>query len=486
MKKLNVLGIIIMSLFTLSCSNWLDVKPKSEVESDLLFEDEGGFKSALTGVYGRMCGENLYGRELTFDLLEELAQRYDAGQKYASLTEEARLRMYDYKNDYTEGVSSKVRLSNIWNDMYRDIVNINNLLMNLDKQGKDIITTPNYFEVMKGEALGLRAFHYFDLLRMWGPVDIKNNGTTPVVPYRTSVGYEKLAPMSADSMVIMIEKDLLEAEALLKNDACEWGNVVDYPFLAYRQYRMNKWAVKALMARFYLYVGEPEKAAQKAKAVIDSCNLNLQVSMKADHALFDETIFALDYANMEGDLEDYFGTGQIIVTSLSQKLLGQSTLDWLYERTSIGINDIRGLNGQGVVVASNSAMSRKFIIDEENTSYNDKVPLIRLSEMYYILAETLPAGEAVDYINMVRGVRGISSVNDIAEDDFNTRDEVIEALRKEYAKDFLGEGQYFYFLKRNGIKLLPLNAYENIEMLNSYYVFEIPDAEKEYGIVTEK
>lgn len=106
--------------------------------------------------------------------------------------------------------------------------------------------------------------------------------------------------------------------------------------------------------------------------------------------------------------------------------------------------------------------------------------------MYYILAETLPAGEAVDYINMVRGVRGISSVNDIAEDDFNTRDEVIEALRKEYAKDFLGEGQYFYFLKRNGIKLLPLNAYENIEMLNSYYVFEIPDAEKEYGIVTEK
>lgn len=195
MKKLNVLGIIIMSLFTLSCSNWLDVKPKSEVESDLFVEDEDGFKSALTGVYGRMCGENLYGRELTFDLLEELAQRYDAGQKYASLTEEARLRMYDYKNDYTEGVSSKVRLSNIWNDMYRDIVNINNLLMNLDKQGKDIITTPNYFEVMKGEALGLRAFHYFDLLRMWGPVDIKNNGTTSCsCPLGRVFGYEKLAP----------------------------------------------------------------------------------------------------------------------------------------------------------------------------------------------------------------------------------------------------------------------------------------------------
>lgn len=35
---------------------------------------------------------------------------------------------------------------------------------------REVITTPGYYEIMKGEALGLRAFLHFDLLRMFGPV----------------------------------------------------------------------------------------------------------------------------------------------------------------------------------------------------------------------------------------------------------------------------------------------------------------------------
>ena len=40
--------------------------------------------------------------------------------------------------------------------------------------------------------------------------------------------------------------------------------------------------------------------------------------------------------------------------------------------------------------------------------YWEKIPLIRLSEMYYILAECVTLQESTDYINKVRNARGIS------------------------------------------------------------------------------
>ena len=190
----------------------------------MLFSTEEGFKNALTGIYARMIGENLYGNQLTFNLMEELVQRYDAGTRYSSLDDNARARLYNYTEDVSVGsiAATKTRIANIWNAMYTDIVNINSLLEHLDDNGREVISTEEMFNIIKGEALGLRAFHYFDLLRMWGPADMVNNGDQPTVPYRTRVGREQIAPMSADSLVIMIEADLLQADSLLQDDPCNW------------------------------------------------------------------------------------------------------------------------------------------------------------------------------------------------------------------------------------------------------------------------
>ena len=46
-----ILSFIIISLFTISCDDWLDVKPKTQVESSELLKDEAGYKDALWGVY---------------------------------------------------------------------------------------------------------------------------------------------------------------------------------------------------------------------------------------------------------------------------------------------------------------------------------------------------------------------------------------------------------------------------------------------------
>lgn len=47
-----------------SCSEWLDVQPKTEVKQDKMFESESGFKDALIGCYMLMGESSLYGHDL--------------------------------------------------------------------------------------------------------------------------------------------------------------------------------------------------------------------------------------------------------------------------------------------------------------------------------------------------------------------------------------------------------------------------------------
>ena len=60
-----------------ACADWVNVSPKDEIEADKLFKSENGFKVALIGVYSRMTLLDNYGKRLSYDYIERLAQRYD-------------------------------------------------------------------------------------------------------------------------------------------------------------------------------------------------------------------------------------------------------------------------------------------------------------------------------------------------------------------------------------------------------------------------
>ena len=247
---------------------------------------------------------------------------------------------------------------------------------------------------------------------------------------------------------------------------------------------MNRWAVRALMARFYLYANQPDLARQYAEDVIEHSGRSLVTNMSSDHAMFDESLFSLYYANMQDDYQSYFTT-PIRNDSQTQRLITEGNLNYTYETTSIGSNDIRARDGQGFVRSSGVAMSRKYLCIE-NDDYDLRIPLIRLSEMYYIMAEVTTGSESASYYNAVRNARGISTTYNVSSFDDEARK--IEALRLEYSKDFFGEGQYFFFLKRHRIEDLTVyfgGINNSFQMLERYYEFEIPDAEREYGYVPD-
>lgn len=467
MKKIYLVSIITTLVLT-SCSKWLDVQPKTEIKTEEFFKDEDGFKSALTGVYVRMTNDETYGRDLSFLFIEKLVQRYDGNTPENAISEV----VYDYKN------ASKGKLEGIWTGMYKNIANINNLLHHLDIEGKVAIKTPGYYELIKGEALALRAFHYFDLLRMWGPI-YKNEPAALAIPFRTTFSTEKTPRMPADLLLVKIIDDLLEAGELLKNDGMHWDNFSENPFIGYRGLRMNKYAAKALLARVYLYQGGASlpKAATVAEEVINNAGLQLVDNNKEDIAFFGETLFGLNMYDMTKRVQPYFS---VSAGQLGNELwIKTSNGEEVFEGASVGVNDIRYRTGFGFLAnAASGLMSRKYL-DGPNHEFNNKLPLIRLSEMYLIAAE---AKKDASFINKLRNARGISRNYNVS---FGPNEaENVHMLMIEYQKDFFAEGQFFYFLKRNGLTnfyRIPQTLLNKGGMSKTQYVFPIPNNEIEYG-----
>ena len=68
--------LLACSLVT-ACSGWFDVSPKTDLKADEMFSTESGFESSLTGIYLLMTDQGAYGGNMSFGLLDQLAQQYD-------------------------------------------------------------------------------------------------------------------------------------------------------------------------------------------------------------------------------------------------------------------------------------------------------------------------------------------------------------------------------------------------------------------------
>ena len=287
-----------------------------------------------------------------------------------------------------------------------------------------------------------------------------------------------------------------EAEKLLeehdpKEFSSDYGNEIRDPFMVYRQTRMNIYAVYAILARAYLYKGDADsksRAYNYASDVINSGYFSLAGS-NSNRILFQEHIFNLYIDELDKIVDEDFKN--ISSSNMSEK---PETLDKLYEFENGGATDFR-LNNNSFVLVNTVKVSRKFdqqgYDDPLRSGGKNSMPLIRLPEMYYILAEcaTDPT-EAADWLNTVRANRGIPADVDLVGDDAfdqldsrpgcdNTQTKRINEIMKEYNKEYYGEGQLFYFYKRLNYKVFtgcPAGG-----MLPQYYTPAIPDNEHIFG-----
>lgn len=473
----NIIYLLFGVLTLSSCSDWLDVQPKTNVEESELFKNEQGFKEALTGVYIGLADDVLYGQNLTYGFLDFLAQRYQVDPNYADFSLP---KWYEFE----QNSDNTLQYTNpIWNRSYNIIANLNNLIANIDRRG-DVITTDGLRDIIKGEAIGLRAFIYFDLLRMWGPI-YKDNSEAPSIPYRTVFDRRTAKLLPAVAISDSIIADLKKAEHLLENDAMEMSFPIgtlytgSNGFLEHRYKRMNKYAVKAELARIYLYIGDKVNAATYAREVIEAHRqgrrkiFSLISDNTTDHLGSTELIFSLsmDSKTFPNQVKENF-----LISNTSYFYI-QSTqrINQLFDIVKDGTNDMRMKEGGGFDISPQGGYTRKYMQNNFSNALNNTVPLIRLPEMYYILAECSDnLQESANYLSTVRVSRGLESIS------LNDESEKMTAIEKEYRKEFYAEGQLWFFYKRNGYKTFQFCPLKK-DLTETNYRFSIPDDEITLG-----
>lgn len=478
-----ILGLCVTLAFC-SCSDWLDVSPSNQVDGDDLFNSGNGYRIALNGIYKQVSGQYLWGQELTWGTVDVLAQSYDKSSLGSTNTQYRELASYKYTNKSVEPL-----IQSIWSTAYNAIANCNELIGNIENADPQIFQGKTLErDLIHGEALALRAMLHFEMLRLFAPSVVADDGKK-YIPYYESFPSISESYLTVNEVLAKVKADLEYARQLVQSydddggykllmttDYRFTGNGMSDIFYACRGFRMNYIAIVALQARVFSYAGETKKAYDAATEVIDyqDGNGNKMFSFTAtsdfgtNPKMKDDLILAFSnqkevelFKNWDDDGE---GTGMMMIDyDTYQEILNENQNDRRWNRDGGMIADFAD--------EYYCVMSKKYT-DDASYSEADKriVPVIRLSEMYYIrgeyLAETDPSAGAGE-LEMVAQARGCTAGYF---DYVSTLSEYQEAVLKDARKEFLGEGQLYYFYKKYNI--LPARGTD--------FVFPLPDSELVY------
>ena len=460
----------------IGCSDWLDVQPVDRIPEEQLYTTESGFMQGLNGIYVDLNHTDLYGDELLVNMVEILAQRYKFPSA-GTLEKQFYLAEFNYTTDY-----AKECLARVWEKAYALIANINVLLKNADEK-KELFSGDNY-NWITGEAYALRALLHFDLLRLYGPV-YKTNKEGRAICYNTQFALSGSSLLSASKVMEYVMADLKEAEKRLIHDPViengpmlSEGATDEENFWRFRSLRLNYYAVKALQARAYLYAEMPEEALDAARTVVGVQEKYFPFleytqivgnTKTPDRVFSSELLFCMQNTKRNTIFTSYFSPDlkedQMYVTpsNFLDKIFGTlAKSDRRYEPVWLSAAN------------HESRCFHKYADIEESTFYANLIPMIRVTEMYYIIAETTKDDtEALNSMNLVLENRGL--------DKLTSRAQLPAAILSEYQKEFWGEGQLFFYYKRMNASAIPSAMIgADVEMNDAKYVLPLPESETNF------
>ena len=483
MKKYILSLAVVLSTVAVfsSCTDWLDEQPNDKQSEEQQFATKPGFYAAVNGIYDRMSGNSLYGQYLSYEMIDVLGQRYevnktDEGNYYKYLRA---LADWDYSNETVVSV-----LKTIWGEAYQTIMNINVVLKNLDEKG-GVLPVKEY-QMLKGEMLACRAMLHFDMLRLFGPIYAKNPEGRGV-PYNESTKTSILPILDAQSVLSdKILRDITDAqELLLESDPvltegprAEYDSDTMDNSQRYRQLRMNYYATTLLAARAYLWAGDYANAATEARKITDDEKVKqffphvdpgtlLANNIDPDRMFSTECLFGYYNKNRGLVYENRFNgetAGKSLLAPRSgynQLIFANETQDYRYMsqyvngatldgESTMYMNKFQEIKDQGRDdVLTDTDDDEAFL--QASKFYGTFCSLMKVSEAYYILAEALgnPESEVYNdadawtYLSYIRDKRGCTTGTQSGNFAALTNE-----LTKEYIREFIGEGQIFFYFKR--------------------------------------
>ncbi|QNK63627.1 RagB/SusD family nutrient uptake outer membrane protein [Pedobacter sp. PAMC26386] len=450
MKKIYYILLITATGLSACQKNYLTVEPETNQNGANYYKNKDQFIKAVNGAYAPL--QALFNKSFW-----EMAEMRSDNTSYQLNNEDHSGILLQELDEFKE-ISMNDEVQEFLQSNYTGIGRCNIILSRLPKAKID---DPKAVDQIIGQASFLRAYYYFNLVRMFGNV--------PLV----------LAEVSSkdDAFKINQRKPVADIYASIITDATAAINTLTEVYTEDNSKgRATKGAARTLLADIYLTTKKYDLAIQQLRPLLTSVyqlNANYADNFDVKKKNGPESIFEIQY--MEGPnglhsvLADRFAPwdspdGLITGFPINHDLFNGwniPTRDFLeaYETgdlrraVSVGENFISEQTGEMVpyVKKYNSPHAVREISGNNFPVYRYANVLLMLAEC---LNETGASGEALQYLNQVRNRAGLPTFNNTNQTDL--RKAIIQERRMELAF----ENQRWFDLLRTGtaVEVMTLHA----------------------------
>lgn len=453
-------GAFVLSVQSGCKKNFLDQTPVNQVTADVAFADAAGAEKAMQGVY-----DGMYNDYHIWDFMTN--GDVTADNAYAGGDNQANIQIDLFTANSTNG-----NVTRDWSSLYSDIKNANQVIENVPNIVDATLDAGNRRNQMLGEATGLRAFMYFNLVRLFGAVPL-------VLKTPTNLAEMQPSKASVEAIYAQIITDL---EFALANTRAAGPNKGTF----------TTGVANALLAKVYASMPTPDWA--KVNQYCDATIAGGYSLYPSFSGLFDvanknnsEAIWEMQYDGYSGLHGNWMpgvitGTGWKRFNTPSNDLVQafDNEGDVIRKNASITFKNVSTEGWTDIYWSkSNYPYINKYRADDKSDSY-----IIRLADILLLKAEALNEISAGGWAQSKLIVDQIRTRVSLAGTPANNQESMRLAIEKERRLELAFEGHRWFDLLRTNRAIVVMNAQKdgngnslNYNVTAAKLLFPIPQTE---------